>query len=89
MITFRVKSTTDVNKLGGAIFTNIRNCDKLELTSLGAGSLNQAIKSVIVAKGMAAPLGINLFLEPSFDVTEVENEEKTLIKLIVRKDKEV
>ena len=88
MITFRVKSKTDVNKLGGAIFTNIKNCDKIELTCLGAGSLNQAVKAVITAKGMSAPLGISLYIEPSFDITEVDNEEKTLIKLIVRKDKE-
>jgi len=85
MMVFRVKSSTDIKKLGGAIFTNIKNCTELELSCLGAGSLNQAIKSVIIAKSFAAPVGINLIIDPSFDLTEVENQEKTLIKLIVRK----
>lgn len=85
MIVFRVKSTTDIKKLGGAIFTNIKNCEEIELSCLGAGSLNQAIKSVIIAKSFAAPVGINLVLDPSFDLTEVEEKEKTLIKLIVKK----
>jgi stage V sporulation protein SpoVS len=85
MIVFRVKSSTDIKKLGGAIFTNIKNCDEIELSCLGAGSLNQAIKSVIIAKSFAAPVGINLVVDPSFAITEVEEQEKTLIKLIVKK----
>lgn len=85
MIVFRVKTSTDIKKLGGAIFTNIKNCDELELSCLGAGSLNQAIKAVIIAKSLAIPVGINLLIDPSFDLTEVENQEKTLIKLIVKK----
>ena len=87
MIVFRVKSSTDIKKLGGAIFTNIKNCDELELSCLGAGSLNQAVKSVIIARGMATPIGIDLIIEPSFDMTEVEDQEKTLIKLTVKKVK--
>ncbi len=85
MVIFRVKSNTDIKKLGGAIFTNIKNCNEIELSCLGAGSLNQAIKAVIIAKSFAAPVGINLVLDPSFDLTEVENQEKTLIKLIIKK----
>ena len=85
MVVFRVKTNTDIKKLGGAIFTNIKNCNELELSCLGAGSLNQAVKAVIIAKSLSAPVGINLVLDPSFDLTEVENQEKTLIKLIVRK----
>ena len=85
MITFRVKTSTDIKKLGCAIFTNIKNCNEIELSCLGAGSLNQAVKAVIVAKSLAAPVGMNLVMDPSFDVTEVDSHEKTLIKLIVRK----
>ena len=85
MVTFRVKSSTDIKKRGGAIFTNIKNCNEIELSCLGAGSLNQAVKAVIIAKSFAAPVGINLITDPSFDLTEVENQEKTLIKLIIRK----
>lgn len=85
MVVFRVKSNTDIKKLGGAIFTNIKNCNEIELSCLGAGALNQAIKSVIIARGMAAPIGIDMVIEPSFDLTEVENQEKTLIKLLVKK----
>jgi stage V sporulation protein S len=85
MIVFRVKSSTDIKKLGGAIFTNIKNCDELELSCLGAGSLNQAVKAVIIARGMATPIGVDMVIEPSFDMTEVEDKEKTLIKLLIKK----
>lgn len=85
MITFRVKSNTDIKKLGGAIFTNIKNADEISLSCLGAGSLNQAVKAVIIARGMATPVGIDMIIEPSFELTEVEDQEKTLIKLLVRK----
>ena len=85
MVTFRVKSSTDIKKLGGAIFTNIKNCNEIELSCLGAGSLNQAVKAVIIARGMATPVGIDMIIEPSFELTEVEDQEKTLIKLLVRK----
>ena len=40
MVTFRVKSSTDIKKLGGAIFTNIKNCNEIELSCIGAGYLN-------------------------------------------------
>ena len=85
MIVFRVKSSTDIKKLGGAIFTNIKSYAEIELCCLGAGSLNQSVKSVIIAKSFAVPVGINLIIDTSFDLTEVENQEKNLIKLIVRK----
>ena len=34
MILFRVKSDTDIKKLGGAIFTNIKNCDMHKMIEL-------------------------------------------------------
>lgn len=85
MITFRVKSNTDAKKLGGAIFTNIKNCDNITLSCLGAGALNQAIKSLIIARGIATPVGINLYFIPAFDVAEVDSQEKTLIKILIKK----
>lgn len=85
MLVFRVKTSTDIKKLSGAIFTNLKNSNELELSCLGAGSLNQAIKSVIIARGMATPIGMDFIIEPSFDMTEVDEQEKTIIKLLVKK----
>lgn len=82
---FRVKSSTDVNKLAGAIFTNVKNTDSLIISCLGAGSLNQAIKAFIAAKGIASPMGIKLQMDPYFDTTSVDNNEKTVIGIKVSK----
>lgn len=83
---FRVKSSTNVNKLAGALFTNIKNTDSLTMSCLGAGALNQAIKAFITAKGIASPMGIQLEMDPYFDTTSVDDSEKTVIEIKVYKE---
>lgn len=89
----RISSTSEPAKVGGAIaalmkeqYKTVGNKAQIELKSLGAGALNQAIKSVIVARGYLAPMGMNLYCIPAFGETEPkENEEsRTLIRLILR-----
>ena len=86
MMVFRVKSSTNVNKLAGALFTNIKNTDSLVMSCLGAGSLNQAIKAFITAKGIASPMGIDLKMDPYFATTSVDDNEKTVIEIKVYKE---
>lgn len=46
-------------------------------------SLNQAIKSVAVARGFLALNGKDIVVRPVFDTIEIENEQRTIIKLLV------
>ena len=46
-------------------------------------ALNQAIKSVAIARGYVAPTGKNLVCIPAFSDITIEGEERTAIKLII------
>lgn len=85
MINFRVKTKTDPNKLARAIISSITNADEIELSCLGAGALNQAIKAIIIARGLATPIGIDLKNTPHFNVITTNGEERTLIDITVSK----
>ena len=82
---FRVGNKTNVNKLASAIYTNMKNIEKLELKCVGAGSLNQAVKSIITARGILGSCGFDLVVRPSFQEITIKNEEKTAINLIIVK----
>lgn len=87
MITFRVKSTTDTQKLAGAIAYNIKNCDYLELTCLGAQCINIAVKASAVARGFVSPQGIDFHIKPCFNMVDVGGQERTIIKLLLEKER--
>ena len=48
-----------------------------------AGALNQAIKSIAIARGFVAPSGMDLVCIPAFTDIEIEGDKKTAIKLII------
>ena len=50
---------------------------------LGAGSLNQAVKAVAIARGFLAPAGINIAIVPAFNDVLINGEEKTAIRLLI------
>lgn len=79
----KVSSKSNPNKVAGAIAGVIREEGKAELQTIGAGSLNQAIKALAIARGFVAPSGINLICIPAFVDVEIDGEERTAIKLIV------
>ena len=56
------------------------------MQAIGAGALNQAIKAIAIARGFVAPSGVNLVCIPAFADVEVEGEERTGIKLIVKEE---
>ena len=55
----------------------------MEIQTIGAGSLNQAIKAVAIARGFVAPSGDNLIIIPAFSDIVIDGENKTAIKLII------
>jgi len=83
----KVSSKSNPNSVAGAIAGMMKEYGKVELQAIGAGALNQAIKSIAVARGYVAPAGINLICIPAFTDVKVEDDDKTGIKLIVRNEK--
>lgn len=84
MEVLKVASKSNPNAVAGALANTIREEGEAELQSIGAGALNQAIKAIIIARGYVAPSGIDLISIPAFTSVEIDNEEKTAIKLIVK-----
>ena len=60
---------------------------KSKPNSVGAGSLNQAIKAIAIARGYVAPTGKDLICIPAFSDIMIDGEERTAIKLIVESRK--
>ena len=80
----KISSKSEPNLVAGAIAGLIKEYDKAELHAIGAGALNQAIKSIAIARGYVAPSGMDLICIPAFMEVEVEGEARTGIKLIVK-----
>lgn len=79
----KVSSKSNSSKVAGAIANIFREKGSVEIQTIGAGSLNQAIKAICIARGFVAPSGVNLVCIPAFTDIEIEGAEKTAIKLIV------
>ena len=79
----KVSSKSNPSKVAGAIANVFREQKRLEIHTVGAGSLNQAIKAVIIARGYVAPMGDNLIATPSFNDVIIDGQDKTAIKLLI------
>jgi stage V sporulation protein SpoVS len=72
-----------VKKLSNAILQVFYKHDAVKLRCVGAASLNNAIKSFIIAKGEAQKKGDSILLDPSFTTVRFGDEEKTGIVMEV------
>ena len=80
----KVSSKSVSQKVAGSIANAFREGNKsIEIQTVGAGAINQAIKGLAIARGYVAPLGINLICTPAFYDIMIDGKEKTAIKMIV------
>lgn len=68
----RCSASTDANKLAGSIYSTYKEHpkDDIVIRAIGAGSLNQAVKAVIICNKYFAKTGVVLGITPSFKDTE-------------------
>jgi stage V sporulation protein S len=83
METLRVSSKSKPNAVAGAVAGVIRERGSVEIQTIGAGALNQAIKAIAIARGFLAPSGIDLVCVPAFQDIKIDDAERTAIKLLV------
>ena len=84
MNVLKVSSKSIPQKVAGAIANIFREGEKhIEIQVVGAGSLNQAIKSIIIARGYITSSGINIVCIPAFSDISIDGEDRTAIKLIL------
>lgn len=80
----KVSSKSNPNSVAGAIAGMFKEEGRVEVQAIGAGALNQAIKSIAIARGFLAPSGVDLVCVPAFADVDVEGEDRTGIKLILK-----
>ena len=85
MEVLKVSSTSQPKSVAGAIAAIVRSNEDVELQTIGAGAVNQAVKSVAIARGYVAPNGIELICVPAFSQLDVDGEIKTSIKFCVER----
>ena len=81
----KVSAKSNPSKVAGAIANIYREKKELEIQTIGAGSLNQAIKAVAIARGFLAPSGEDIVLIPAFNEVIINGENKTALKLLIQK----
>jgi len=85
MDVLRVAAKSNPNSVAGALAGAIKeNGGEAELQAIGAGAINQAVKAIAIARGYVAPSGLDLFCIPAFEDIEIDGEERTTIKFIVK-----
>ena len=81
----KVASSSSPSAVAGAISSIMRTQEYLNIDTVGAGSLNQAIKAVVIARGYLVPSGIDIKISPSFREIKIDGKEKTAVRLRVEK----
>ena len=89
MAKMKVSSGSKPNSVAGALvgILNDNPAETVEITAVGAGSVNQAIKAVAIARGFVAPTGFDITVQPTFADVEIDGVEKTAINLVAKKIK--
>lgn len=81
----KVAATSSPSAVAGALANTIReNHGRAELQAIGAGSVNVAVKAIIIARGFLAPAGYELVCMPAFCDVTINGEDKTAIKILVK-----
>ena len=83
----KVSCKSNPNSVAGAISGTIESKGKVELQAIGAGAINQTVKAIAIARGFLAPAGIDLICIPAFADVQVEGENRTGMKFIVKGEK--
>ena len=79
----KVSSTSVPNHVAGAIASLMREQDQLMIQTIGAAALNQAIKSIAIARGYIIPTGKELICIPSFHDLMVDDKRITALRLVI------
>lgn len=77
----KVSTKSKPNSVAGAIAGMIRSNSRVQIQTIGAGALNQAVKGIAIARGFIAPTGQELVCIPFFKDIEVNGEVRTAIVL--------
>lgn len=75
----KVRTKSNPNAVAGAIANILKTQNKLKIQAIGAGSINQAVKALAIARSFLVLSGHDLTCVPVFSEVKIENEVKTAI----------
>lgn len=78
-----VSSDTPVKRLAGAVWKYVQEGFRVDLRCIGAGAVNQAMKAVVNARGMASSKGQELYVVPTFQVARLGDEDRTVMRFFL------
>jgi len=81
----KVSGQSKPKLVAGAIAAVVRTGESVEIQAIGAAAVNQAVKSIAVARGYVVPNGIDLVCYPAFSQLDVDGQERTSIRFVVEK----
>jgi len=84
MSVLKIASTSEASSAAGAVANTFREEGMAELQAIGPKAVNQAVKSIAIARGYVAASGVDLFFTPAFVEVEVSDETRTGIRFTVR-----
>lgn len=83
MDVLKVSAHSRSTAVAGAIAGVIREKGRAEIQAIGAGAVNQAIKAAAIARGYLELDGIMICCVPYFTEIQIQDQERTAIKLII------
>ena len=75
----RVSAGSNPQSVASAIAHAIYENKSVKLRAVGAGAVNQAVKSIAIARGYVAPRGLDLTCKPGFTTIESRDGEISAI----------
>lgn len=79
----KVSSKSSPASVAGAIAGLVKDGLPVEIQSVGAGAVNQAIKAIAIARGFLIPSGVDVMCAPTFQDIEINGESRTAIRISV------
>lgn len=79
----KVSSKSSPASVAGAIAGMIKDGLSVEIQSVGAGAVNQAVKAIAISRGFLSPVGIEVLCVPSFADIVIDGEYRTAIRFAV------
>ncbi len=83
MNVIKVSARSRTAAVAGAIAGVMREIGRAEVQAIGAGAVNQAIKAIVIAKGYLAEEGVQIVCDPSFVEVDIDDQERTAIRIVV------
>ncbi len=79
----KVSTKSNPNSVAGALANILKAQKRVDIQAIGAGSINQAVKAIAIARGFVVLSGQDLHCVPVFAEVDIDQNTKTAIKFIV------